>query len=279
MKFFRYGEVGKEKPGILDKDGQHRDLSRHVSDITPKNFAQLLTLTDENISALPTIDKPERFGACVTGVGKFICIGLNYIDHAKESGMALPSEPVSFMKATSALCGPNDPILIPRNSQKTDWEVELAVVIKKDGKYIDEGSAWEYIAGYCVTNDLSEREFQLEREGNWSKGKSCDNFGPIGPYLVTSEEIKDPHQLNMWLKVNGQIMQNSSSSQMFYKIPYLISYMSQFMSLKAGDIISTGTPPGVGLGFNPPVYLKEGDLVSLGIDGLGEQQQVAIQEK
>ncbi len=224
------------------------------------------------------MDKSTRLGPCVSGVGKFICIGLNYADHAKEAGMEVPPEPVIFMKATSAICGPTDPILLPRGSVKTDWEVELAVVIGKKAKYVELEDAMSYVAGYAASNDISERTYQLEGSGHWTKGKSCDSFGPLGPYLVTKDEIPDPQNLSMWLSVNGQKMQDGSTSTMVYGVAFLVHYISQFMSLMPGDIISTGTPPGVGLGMTPPVYLKPGDIVTLGVEGLGEHNQMVIPE-
>ncbi len=281
MKLVRFGQVGSEKPGVVDTDGQIRDVSSIVTDFKGSNLSpeSLQKLSQQDLSALPLVDSSVRLGPPVAGSGKFICIGLNYSDHARESGMELPSEPVIFMKATSAICGANDPIIIPRNSSKTDWEVELAVVIGKRAKYVSEEDAMDYVAGYAVTNDVSEREFQLERLGNWTKGKSCDNFGQIGPWLVTKEDIADPHNLPMKLQVNGEVMQDGNSNTMVYKIPFLISYLSQFMSLQPGDIISTGTPPGVGLGFNPPKYLKVGDVVEVEIEGLGYQRQEVINDE
>lgn len=279
MKLLRVGPKGQEKPAILDENGAFRDVSAHIADLTGA------TLGDETIaklkaldtSALPELDANQRVGACVGDVGKFICIGLNYADHAAESGLDVPSEPVMFMKATSAIIGPNDVVEIPRNSSKADWEVELGVVIGRDAKYVDEADALDYVAGYCVINDLSEREFQIERQGQWVKGKSADTFGPIGPYLVTRDEVADPQNLKMYLEVNGTRYQDGNTKTMVYGVAHLVSYVSQFMSLQPGDIISTGTPPGVGLGMNPPVYLKPGDKMKLGIQGLGEQNQNVIQ--
>ena len=277
MKLLRHGPAGAEKPGILHSDGTVRDLSAIVSDIGGD------VLSDAGMSSIRAADPARlpivqgaRLGPCVAGTGKFICIGLNYADHAAESGMAVPPEPVIFMKATSAICGPNDPIIIPRTSQKTDWEVELAVIIGKKAKYVGEAEAMEYVAGYAVTNDVSERAFQTERSGQWTKGKSCDNFGQIGPYLVTRDEVADPQNLAMWLTVNGTKMQNGSTKTMVYGVQFLVSYLSQFMTLHPGDVISTGTPPGVGLGMKPPKYLKAGDVVELGIEGLGQQRQDVI---
>ncbi|TPP06612.1 fumarylacetoacetate hydrolase family protein [Rhizobium glycinendophyticum] len=274
MKLMRVGPLGQEKPAILDKDGKVRDLSGHVADIggaaiSPEGLAKIAAIDP---ASLPEI-AVDRIGACVAGTGKFICIGLNYSDHAAETGAAVPPEPVIFMKATSAICGPNDDVLIPRTSEKTDWEVELGVVIGKTAKYVSEADAMDYVAGYCVSHDVSERAFQTERAGQWTKGKSCDTFGPIGPWLVTKDEIADPQNLKMWLSVNGKTMQDGSSKTMVYGVAHLVSYLSQFMSLHPGDVISTGTPPGVGLGMKPPQFLKAGDVVELGIEGLGTQKQ------
>lgn len=278
MKLLRFGQPGAEKPGILGSDGRIRDLSSIVSDISGEVLSDsgLARIRSADLDALPPVDVGVRLGPCVAGTGKFICIGLNYADHAEESGMEVPPEPVIFMKATSAICGPNDPIVIPRGSEKTDWEVELAVVIGKKAKYVSVADAMDHVAGYAVTNDVSERAFQTERSGQWTKGKSCDNFGHIGPWLVTRDEIADPQSLDMWLKVNGTTMQNGSSRTMVYGVGFLVSYLSQFMSLHPGDVISTGTPPGVGLGQKPPRYLKVGDVVELGIAGLGRQRQDVI---
>jgi 2-keto-4-pentenoate hydratase/2-oxohepta-3-ene-1,7-dioic acid hydratase in catechol pathway len=274
MKLLRYGPQGHEKPGLLAADGTIRDLSAHVTDLTPATLTDLDRLQAIDPTGLPVVTGQPRLGPCVAGSGKFICIGLNYADHAAESGLQVPPEPVIFMKATSAICGPNDPILIPRTSEKTDWEVELGVVIGKRAKYVTETQALDHVAGYCVVNDVSERAFQTERAGQWTKGKSCDNFGQTGPWLVTRDEIPDPQNLAMWLKVNGQIMQNGSTRTMVYGVAHVVSYLSQFFTLHPGDIISTGTPPGVGMGMKPPRYLKVGDVVELGIDGLGTQRQV-----
>ncbi|MHA6643923.1 fumarylacetoacetate hydrolase family protein [Mesorhizobium sp. A623] len=275
MKLLRYGDVGAEKPGLLDTDGVIRDLSKHVPDIGCKALdpASLGALAKLDSASLPAVSGSPRIGACVASVGKFICIGLNYSDHAAETGAAVPSEPVVFMKASSAIVGPNDAVLIPRGSEKTDWEVELGVVIGKTAKYVSEAEALDYVAGYCVSHDVSERAFQTERQGQWTKGKSCDTFGPIGPWLVTKDEVADPQNLKMWLTVNGEIRQDGSSKTMVYNVAFLISYLSQFMSLHPGDVISTGTPPGVGMGMKPPCYLKAGDIVELGIEGLGTQKQ------
>lgn len=282
MKLFRYGNAGQERPGILDGNGKIRDLSSVVSDIngTVLSDESLKKIAQVDINSLPLVDESVRFGPCVNNVGKFICIGLNYADHAAESGVAVPSEPVVFMKATSAITGPNDNIIKPRNSTKLDWEVELGIVIGKPASYVELDEALDYIAGYCVINDVSERNFQLERPGGqWDKGKGCDSFGPIGPYLVTKDEVADPLKLNLWLKVNGKIFQNGSTDQMVFGPQFLVHYLSQFMSLQPGDVISTGTPPGVGLGQKPPLYLNEGDVVELGIEGMGVQKQVVVNAK
>jgi len=275
MKLVRWGVRGGERPGIIDKDGRVRDLSGHVADIGggDLSLAAFNTLRGLDLGTLPPVPLGERLGACVGGVGKFICIGLNFADHARETGAVPPVEPVVFMKATSAIAGPDDDVMLPRGSTKTDWEVELGVVIGVGGKYISEATAMAHVAGYCVINDLSERAFQLEGTGQWVKGKSCDGFGPIGPWLVTPDEIADPHRLAMTLSVNGRRFQDGSTETMIFRIPFLIHYLSRFMSLWPGDVISTGTPPGVGLGQKPPVYLKAGDRVEIAIAGLGEQRQ------
>ncbi len=276
MKLLRYGPPGQEKPGVLDRDGAIRDLSGIVPDIAGDvlSSAGLERLRSVDPSTLPRVEGDPRIGPCVGQVGKFICIGLNYSDHAAESGMAVPPEPIMFMKATSAICGPNDGIEIPRASEKTDWEVELGIVIGKSAKYVDEAQALEHVAGYCVVNDVSERSFQIERSGQWTKGKSADTFGPIGPWLVTRDEIPDPQSLHMWLEVDGNRYQNGSTETMVYGAAFLVSYLSQFMSLQPGDVIATGTPPGVGMGMKPPVYLRAGNRVRLGIEGLGQQEQL-----
>lgn len=278
MKLLRHGPRGAERPGILAADGTIRDLTGLVPDIAGAvlSDAGLAMLRAIDTSTLPVVDADTRLGACVGGTGKFICIGLNYADHAAESGLEVPKEPVIFMKANSAICGPNDPIIIPRGSQKTDWEVELAVIIGKKAKYVSEADALSYVAGYAVTNDVSERSFQQERAGQWTKGKSCDNFGQLGPWLVTRDEVPDPQNLKMWLKVNDEQMQNGNSNTMVFNVAYVVSYLSQFMSLEPGDVISTGTPPGVGMGMNPQRFLKAGEVVTLGIEGLGEQRQDVI---
>ncbi len=278
MKLLRFGPEGEEKPGALDAEGMIRDLSGVVGDIAGEVLSDegLAAIAATDLAQLPVIPADTRLGPCVAGTGKFICIGLNYADHAAESGMAVPPEPVIFMKATSAICGPDDPIIIPRGSEKTDWEVELAVIIGKRAKYVDEAQAMAHVAGYAITNDVSERAFQIERAGQWTKGKSCDNYGQIGPWLVTRDEIADPQKLKMWLTVNGKTMQDGSTGTMVYGVAYLVSYLSQFMSLHPGDVISTGTPPGVGMGQTPPRYLRPGDVVELGIEGLGRQKQTVI---
>ena len=279
MKLLRYGEKGQERPALLDNNGALRDLSAVVTDIagdtlSPQSIARLQEIDP---STLPLVQGSPRIGACVGQVGKFICIGLNYADHAAETGAAIPTEPVVFNKWTSAIVGPNDNIEIPRNSRKTDWEVELGVVIGTGGRYISESDALEHVAGYCVINDVSEREFQLELGGTWDKGKGCDTFGPLGPWLVTRDEIADPHQLDLWLEVDGKRYQNGNTRTMIFQIPKIVSYLSQFMSLQPGDVISTGTPPGVGLGIKPePVYLRAGQHIRLGISGLGEQNQRTV---
>lgn len=275
MKFLRYGPQGQEKPALLDKDGRVRSLAEKIGDLSGANLdpAALAKLAALDHAKLPLVADGHRVGPCVGSVGKFICIGLNYADHAAETGAQVPAEPVVFMKATSALCGPYDGIEIPRGSQKTDWEVELGVVIGKHTKHVTPAEAVSHIAGYCVVNDLSEREWQLERGGQWDKGKGCDTFGPIGPWLVTTDEVKDPQNLSLWLEVDGRRFQNGSTKTMVFTVPFLVSYLSNFMSLQPGDVISTGTPPGVGLGQKPPIYLTPGQKVRLGIDGLGEQMQ------
>lgn len=279
MKLLRYGPAGHEKPGLLAGDGTIRDLSGVVPDIAgavlaPDSLARIAAL---DARTLPVVSGAPRLGPCVAGTGKFICIGLNYADHAAETGATVPPEPVVFMKATSAIVGPNDDVEIPRGSAKTDWEVELGVVIGKTAKYVSEADAMSHVAGFCVINDMSERAFQIERSGQWTKGKSCDTFGPTGPWLVTPDEAGDVGDLAMWLEVDGHRYQNGSTRTMVYKVPFLIHYLSQFMSLQPGDIISTGTPPGVGMGQKPPKYLVAGQTMRLGIAGLGEQTQRTVQ--
>jgi len=288
MKLVRCGPPHQEKPGIVDSDDNIRDLSGFVPDITGESLshAALASLKDIDLSKLPVVSgkspgKPPghpRLGPCVSRVGKFICIGLNYSDHAAEAGMKVPSEPVIFLKATSAICGPNDDILIPKNGTKVDWEVELGLVIGTPAKYVSEADAMSRVAGYCLINDLSERAFQLEGTGQWVKGKSADTFGPIGPWLVTADEVPDPQNLNMWLDVDGHRYQNGSTRTMIFGVRQLVSYVSRFMSLQPGDIISTGTPPGVGMGQKPPVFLRPGNKIRLGIEGLGEQHQRVVTE-
>ena len=278
MKLLRYGSPGSEKPGMLDADGKIRSLDGVIDDLAGDALsdASIKKLSALDPTTLPEVDASTRIGPCVAGVGKIVCIGLNYSDHAAESGMEVPPEPVIFMKATSAISGPNDNVVIPRNSKKSDWEVELGVVIGKHAKYVSESEALNYIAGYCVVNDLSEREFQVERSGQWVKGKSCDTFAPLGPWLVTRDEVADPQNLNMWLELNGDKVQDGSTKTMVYGVAHLISYLSQFMSLHPGDVISTGTPPGVGLGMDPPRYLVPGETMRVGIEGLGEQNQTTV---
>jgi 2-keto-4-pentenoate hydratase/2-oxohepta-3-ene-1,7-dioic acid hydratase in catechol pathway len=281
MKILRIGAIGREKPAMLASDGSLRDLSDLVSDISGGTLRTglLEELAELDPLALPLVTGEPRIGACVTGVGKFIGIGLNYSDHAAESGMAVPKEPVVFMKATSCLCGPNDDVVIPRGSVKTDWEVELGVVIGKHAKYVSEKGALSYVAGYCVVNDVSERAFQLESTGQWTKGKSADTFGPIGPWLVTADEVPDPQNLSLWLELDGQRVQNGTTKTMVFGVAHLISYLSRFMSLHPGDIVTTGTPPGVGMGMKPPRFLKPGNTLRLGVDGLGVQTQRVVAEK
>ncbi len=278
MKLLRHGPAGAEKPGLMAADGTIRDLSGLVPDIGGAVISDvgLAMLRGLDTASLPVVDPATRLGPCVAGTGKFICIGLNYSDHAAETGAKVPVEPIIFMKATSAIVGPNDPIIIPRTSVKTDWEVELAVIIGKKAKYVSEDDALDYVAGFAVANDVSERAFQAERAGQWTKGKSCDNFGQLGPWLVTRDEVADPQNLGMWLTVNGVSRQNGSTTTMVYGVKHLVSYLSQFMTLHPGDVISTGTPPGVGLGMKPPQFLKAGDVVELGIAGLGQQRQDVI---
>jgi 2,4-didehydro-3-deoxy-L-rhamnonate hydrolase len=281
MKLVRYGNPGKEKPGLIDADGKLRDLSAMVPDIGPAQLgaATMTKLRKVNPAKLPPVRGKPRFGCPIAGVGKFIAIGLNFADHAAESGVPIPKEPVVFMKATSCIQGPNDPVMLPRNSVKTDWEVELGVVIGTRARYVTKKDALSYVAGYCVVNDVSEREFQLERGPQWDKGKGCDTFGPIGPWLVTPDEIANVQRLDMWLDVNGQHMQTGNTRTMIFDVAKLVSYVSEFMTLMPGDVITTGTPPGVGLGMKPPTYLKKGDVMTLGIAGLGEQRQEVISFK
>ena len=279
MKLLRYGPKGAEKPAMLDSAGKVRDLSGKVADIGGDAItsAGLAKLAKIDPASLPVVDNPGRIGPCVARVGKFICVGLNYADHAAETGAAIPAEPILFMKATSAITGPNDNVIIPRNSKKTDWEVELGVVIGDEARYVSEADAMKHVAGYCLINDVSERAFQAERGGQWTKGKSADSFGPIGPWLVTKDEVANPQNLKMWLSVDGVMRQNGSTKTMIFPVGFLVHYISQFMSLQPGDVISTGTPPGVGLGMKPePIYLKAGQTIRLGIEGLGEQTQLTV---
>lgn len=278
MKLLRYGPAGAEKPGLLDGEGTIRDLSGTVGDIagdalTPAGLDKLRALDP---ASLPKVDGNPRIGPCVGDVGKFMCIGLNYSDHAAETGGEVPPEPILFMKATSAISGPNDDVIIPRDSEQTDWEVELGFVIGKPGKYIAEANALSHVAGYCVVNDVSERNFQIRMEGQWTKGKSCDTFGPLGPWLVTADEVEDPQALDLWTEVNGHRYQDGTTKTMVYGVQFLISYLSKFMTLHTGDVVATGTPPGVGMGQKPRVFLKPGDVMRLGVQGLGEQEQKLI---
>ena len=278
MKLLRCGSLNKEKPAVLDKNGKIRDISSHIKDLNPKNisFTNLEKLKKINLESLPEISSSERIGSCIANPGKFVAIGLNYSDHAAETGAKIPTEPIVFMKATSCIVGPNDDVVIPKNSKKTDWEVEIAFVVGKEAKYIKEEDAQDHIFGYCLVNDVSEREFQIEKLGQWVKGKSADTFGPIGPYLVTKDEIPDVQNLNLSLDVNGKRMQTGNTNNMIFNINYILSYLSNFMSLQAGDIVTTGTPPGVGMGMKPQVFLKSGDVMKLTIDHLGEQKQTVV---
>lgn len=279
MKLLRVGERGRERPAIVGPDAELRDLSKLVSDIDPAWLSEggIERLRDIEVRTLPVIEGDVRIGCPVRNIGKYVCVGLNYRDHAAETGQPIPSEPILFMKATTAIGGPNDDILIPPGSKKTDWEVELAIVIGKRARRVALADAMEHIAGYCVANDVSEREYQLERGGQWDKGKGCDSFGPLGPWLVTRDEVPDPQALSMWLEVNGVRVQESSTRNMIFDVPFLVHYISQFMTLEPGDVISTGTPPGVGMGLKPPRFLRPGDVVRLGVQGLGEQRQ-AVRE-
>ncbi|MAA68469.1 MAG: 2-hydroxyhepta-2,4-diene-1,7-dioate isomerase [Deltaproteobacteria bacterium] len=282
MKLIRYGEPNQERPGLLDNFGKLRDLSQVIPDLTGEHLLpdSIQHLRELDVNGLPEVNGNPRIGPCVSQIGKFICIGLNYSDHAAESGMQVPPEPVIFFKASSAVCGPNDNLVIPRGSTKTDWEVELGVVIGKQGKYLTEEEALDHVAGYCVIHDVSERAYQLERSGQWVKGKSCDTFGPIGPWLVTTDEISDPQNLRLWLEVDGHRYQDGTTSTMVYGVAHLVAYLSQFFTLHPGDVISTGTPPGVGMGVKPnPVYLQPGQEVRLGVDGLGEQRQITVADE
>jgi 2,4-didehydro-3-deoxy-L-rhamnonate hydrolase len=278
MKLLRYGPAGQEKPGILDSAGKIRDLSAVITDLDAEAISDqgLARLSALDRNTLPLVGGTPRIGVPLSRVGKFLCIGLNYSDHAAESGMPVPKEPILFMKANSSISGPNDNVMLPKDSRKSDWEVELGVIIGRTAQHVSEENALQYVAGYCVVNDVSEREFQLERGGQWVKGKSCDTFGPIGPYMVTRDEVEDPQKLGLWLELNGKRVQNGTTSTMVFGVKHLISYLSRFMTLSPGDVISTGTPPGVGLGMKPPLFLKAGDVMRLGVDGLGEQRQQVI---
>jgi ureidoglycolate lyase/2,4-diketo-3-deoxy-L-fuconate hydrolase len=277
MKLFRHGPKGREKPGIVDSQGIRRDLSAIIPDIDgPLLASGFSTLANLDAGRLPQVSNEVRLGAPVAHIGKFVCIGLNYRDHAAEANMPIPAEPIIFMKATSAVAGPNDDVILPPGSVKSDWEVELGVVIGREARYVPAGRGLEHVAGVCVVNDLSERHYQLERGGQWDKGKGCDTFGPVGPWLVTLDEAGDLSRLKLWLELNGQRMQNGSTEQLIFNVPFVVEYVSQFMSLQPGDIISTGTPAGVGMGRKPPRFLREGDEMRLGIDGLGEQRQKAV---
>ncbi len=278
MKLVRFGPQGSEKPGLIDGNGDIRDLSAIVDDIDGRMLAdnRLADLRSLDPGTLPLVSDSERLGPCIGDPGKFVCVGLNYSDHAAEAGLDVPDEPVLFMKATSSISGPNDAIVIPRGSTKTDWEVELGLIIGRDTKYVEEAQALEHVAGYCAVNDVSERHFQIERSGQWVKGKSADTFGPIGPWLVTRDEISDPLALGLWLSVNGERRQDGRTATMIFSPSFIVSYVSRFMSLQPGDIISTGTPPGVGLGMTPPTFLKPGDVVELGVEGLGQQRQDVV---
>ncbi len=278
MKLVRYGNPGKEKPGLIDADGKLRDLSGVIKDIGPEQLsdAAMAKLRRLKTANLPLVRGKPRIGCPVTGVGKFVAIGLNYADHAAEAGMPIPKEPIVFMKVPSCIQGPNDPVMLPKNSVKTDWEVELGIVIGTRARYVSQKDALNFVAGYCTINDVSEREFQIERGGTWDKGKCCDTFGPIGPWLVTRDDVPNPQKLDMWLDVNGKRMQNGSTKTMIFSVAKIVSYVSQFMTLEPGDVICTGTPPGVGMGMKPPTFLKKGDVVTLGIQGLGEQSQTIV---
>lgn len=278
MKLVRYGKSGKEKPGLIDANGHLRDLTAHIKDIGPAqlNDKALAKLRKINPASLPLVKGSPRMGCPVTGTQKFIAIGLNYADHALEAGMPIPKEPIVFMKATSCIQGPNDPVMLPKGSVKTDWELELGVVIGMRARYVTQKDALSHVAGYCTINDISEREFQMERGGTWDKGKGCDTFGPVGPWLVTRDDVPNPQKLSMWLDVNGQRVQTGNTKTMIFSIAKIVSYVSQFMTLEPGDIITTGTPPGVGLGMKPPLFLKVGDVMTMCIEGLGQQRQVVV---
>ena len=278
MKLVRYGKPGKEKPGLIDSAGRLRDLSAVVADIGPDQLgdAALARLRKLKTDTLPLVKGSPRMGCPVAGIGKFIAIGLNYADHAAEAGMSIPAEPIVFMKATSCIQGPDDPVMLPKGSKKSDWEVELGVVIGRQARHVSQKDALSHVAGYCVVNDVSERAFQIERGGTWDKGKGCDTFGPIGPWLVTRDEIANPQRLDLWLDLNGHRMQNGNTRTMIFSVAKVVSYVSQFMTLMPGDVITTGTPPGVGMGMKPPVFLKKGDVLTLGVQGLGTQRQLVV---
>jgi 2,4-diketo-3-deoxy-L-fuconate hydrolase len=278
MKLVRYGNPGKEKPGLIDVDGKLRDLSAVLGDIGPDQLSDtaLAKLRKLKTDKLPLVKGTPRLGSPVSGVGKFIAIGLNYADHAAEAGLPIPAEPIVFMKATTCIQGPNDPVMLPKGSKKSDWEVELGVVIGTKARHVSQKDALDFVAGYCTINDLSEREFQMERGGTWDKGKGCDTFGPIGPWLVTRDEVSNPQKLSLWLELNGKRVQTGNTKTMIFSVAKIVSYVSQFMTLMPGDVITTGTPPGVGMGMKPPLFLKKGDVMTLGIDGLGEQRQVVV---
>ena len=278
MKLVRYGKPGKEKPGLIDSDGRLRDLSAVVADIGPDQLSDpaLARLRKLKTDTLPLVKGSPRMGCPVAGIGKFIAIGLNYADHAAEAGMPIPAEPIVFMKATSCIQGPDDPVMLPKGSKKSDWEVELGVVIGRQARHVSQKDALSHVAGYCVVNDVSERAFQIERGGTWDKGKGCDTFGPIGPWLVTRDEIANPQRLDLWLDLNGHRMQNGNTRTMIFSVAKVVSDVSQFMTLMPGDVITTGTPPGVGMGMKPPVFLKKGDVLTLGVQGLGTQRQVVV---
>ncbi|WP_370303171.1 fumarylacetoacetate hydrolase family protein [Pseudooceanicola sp.] len=276
MKLLRFGPTGNESPGIIGPEGEIRNLSGHVSDISAATLSDqaLDVIRQLDVATLPRVEEDVRVGPCVNGIGKVVCVGLNYSDHAEESNLPLPAEPILFMKATSAVSGPNDPIRIPRDAEKTDWEVELGVIIGREARYVSEEAALDHVAGYCVANDVSERAFQAERGGQWVKGKSADSFGPLGPWLVTRDEVADPNDLSLWLEVDGRRYQNGNTAKMIFHVPFLIAYISRFMSLQPGDVILTGTPAGVGMGQMPQTYLRPGQRVTLGVEGLGQQNQL-----
>lgn len=278
MKLVRYGKPGQEKPGLIDSHGQLRDLSKVIQDVSPDQLSDkaLAKLRKLKTDKLPLVKGKPRMGCPISHISKFVAIGLNYADHAAEAGMPIPKEPIVFLKANNSIQGPDDNVMLPKGSVKSDWEVELGIVIGTEARYVSQKDALNHVAGYCVVNDVSEREYQLERGGSWDKGKGCDTFGPIGPWLVTRDEVADPQDLSMWLKVNGETMQNGSTKTMVYGVAFVVSYLSQFMTLQPGDVISTGTPPGVGMGMKPPRYLKAGDVVELGINGLGSQRQTMV---